>query len=168
MLALLLLAYLVLFPMGLVARRRLRRRRASTPAARIELAWLEAAEAAVLLGYHEDPSDTFGERADRLGVLLPDDVAAQAGALAWRMEVAAYSAAGADELDAELAEESSAVLVASVRSMADRRARILRWIDPRPWLHSWRRGLLRQRRITTTVRGDLEAERELVGSSDRR
>ncbi len=165
---LLLLAYLVLFPLGLVARRTLRRRRATTPAARIELAWLEAADAAVLLGYHEDPSDTFGERASRLGVLLPDDVAAHAGVLAWRMEVAAYSAAGADDLDAELAEESSAVLVASVRSMADRRARILRWIDPRPWLHSWRRGLLRQRRITSTVRGDLEAERELVGSSDRR
>ena len=46
--------------------------------------------------------------------------------------------------------------------------RVGRWIDPRSLVRVWRRDhAARQRRITLTARGDLEQERELVGSSDR-
>jgi hypothetical protein len=162
-------AYLVLFPLGLLGRRLRRRRRAVAPAERIALAWAEAAEEAELLGYREVHSDTFDERARRLAAHLHDDEsAAHAVRLARRLEAATYSAAGADDLDAELAEESSAALRAEARSSAARTARVARWLDPRPWIARWGRGQLRHRRITTTVRGDLEAERELVASGDRR
>ena len=50
---------------------------------------------------------------------------------------------------------------------ASRKDRILRWLDPRPYARTWRRGrALRQRRITTTVRADLEVERQLVGTRE--
>jgi transglutaminase-like putative cysteine protease len=163
------LTYLILFPLALLIRRRMRRRRATTPAARIALAWTEAAEEAGLVGYHEISSDTFDERARRLATHLSDDESvAHTNVLARRLEASAYSAEGADDLDAELAEESGAALGASARAAATRTARVNRWLDPRPWLGRWRRGQLRHRRITTTVRADLEAERELVGSGDRR
>lgn len=164
-----LVTYLVLFPLGLLVRRRLRRHRATTPDARINLAWAEAAEEAELLGYKERRSDTFDERARRLSYYLADDESvAHTSLIARRLEAATYSAEGVDDLDAELAQESSAALGASARAAATRGARVRRWLDPRPWVHRWRRGQLRHRHITTTVRGDLEAERELVGSGDRR
>ena len=54
------------------------------------------------------------------------------------------------------------------RAQASARERVQRWFDPRWLLRSWRRDrAARQRRITLTPRGDLEAERELVGSDDR-
>jgi hypothetical protein len=43
------------------------------------------------------------------------------------------------------------------------------WFDPRTLVRGWRDGLgAGHRRITLTARGDLEQERELVGSGDRR
>jgi hypothetical protein len=45
---------------------------------------------------------------------------------------------------------------------------VSRWFDPRTLVGTWRRDhTARQRRITLTARGDLEQERELVGSGDR-
>jgi transglutaminase-like putative cysteine protease len=163
------LVYVILFPLGLVIRRRLRRRRATTPAERIALAWTEVTEEAGLVGYQEVSSDTFDERARRLATYLSDDESiAHTDRLARRLEASTYSAEGADDLDAELAEESGAELCASARAAATRAARARRWLDPRPWLRRWGSRQLRHRRITTTVRADLEAERELVGSGDRR
>ncbi|MEQ1786959.1 MAG: hypothetical protein ABL966_07895, partial [Acidimicrobiales bacterium] len=54
------------------------------------------------------------------------------------------------------------------RAQTPRLARLSRWFDPRSLVRSWRREhTARQRRITLTARGDLEQERELVGSGDR-
>jgi transglutaminase-like putative cysteine protease len=164
-----LLAYLVLFPLALWIRLRLRRRRATTPAERIALAWAEATEVAALVGYREVRSDTFAERAERLAGALPDTtVPADARVLARQLEEATYSATGADELGAELAEEAALAVGEAALAASRRRDRVRRWLDPRPHVRSWRRDRAgRQRRITTTVRGDLEAERQLVGTSDR-
>ncbi|MEO7429623.1 MAG: hypothetical protein ABIY48_09610, partial [Acidimicrobiales bacterium] len=163
-----LLAYLLLVPTALVVRRRLRRRRATTPAARIGLAWAEVAESAGLIGYREDPSDTFQERADRLAAVLPGGASAeQAAQLADHNERAVYSAEGADDLDAEAAEAAGAALGTTALAAAPILTRVGRWLDARPWFRDWQRARRRQRRITTTVRADLEAERELVGSGDR-
>jgi hypothetical protein len=164
-----LLAYLVLFPLTLLVRRHLRRRRATTPAERISLAWTEAVEVAALVGFRERRSDTFQERAQHLATALPDSgAAAGARSLAGRLEQAAYSADGADEIDAELAEEAATSVAAAARHASRRRDRVRQWLDPRPFARSWRvERALRQRRITTTVRADLEAERQLVGTGDR-
>jgi transglutaminase-like putative cysteine protease len=164
-----LLGYLVLVPLALLAHQLLRRRRAVSPPDRVALAWTEAEEHAALIGYRPVPSDTFSERAHRLAAHFPDEEApAHARQLARQLEAATYSAEGVDELDAELAEEAGAALSRSARAAAARPARLLRWLDPRPWI-SLSRGERRQQhhRITTTVRGDMEAERELTGSGDR-
>ena len=80
-----------------------------------------------------------------------------------------YSADGADDLAAELAEEAAT-------ARRRRRPRRQHPPGPRPALarpaasrsRPGARGRAsRQRRITTTVRADLEAERQLVGSDDR-
>lgn len=162
--------YLLLVPLALLAHQILRRRRAVTPADRVALAWTEAEELAELIGYRPVGSDTFSERARRLAAHLPDDDApGHARLLARQLEAATYSAEGVDELDAELAEEAGTALSGSARSAASRPARVLRWLDPRPWIYRSRDERRQQhRRITTTVRGDLEAEHELAGSGDRR
>jgi transglutaminase-like putative cysteine protease len=165
-----LLAYLCLVPALLALRRRRRRRRATTPADRIALAWSEAAEEAALVGYQEVASDTFDERARRLSGHLADPAADEhANALARRLEAATYAATAPDDLEADEAQATGQALQALARASVGRSARIARWFDPRPWLRAWRqarRGGHRQ--ITLTGRGDLEAERELVGSGDRR
>lgn len=157
-------AYLALVPLGLLVVRRLRRRRATSPAARIALAWQEVAETAALLGYVEVPSDTLQERVVRLRNLLDDAGSrTKAATLAHRMEVATYSAGGADELDAELAEEASADLRSTAAHAASTRARVLRWMDPRPTLRLWRNNRPGHRQIITTASADRARDREPVG-----
>lgn len=163
----LVLVQLIVFPIWLLLRRRWRRRAADRPMARITLAWDEATDAAAMVGYTERRSRTPDERARDLARRLPE-AAGAAHRLGRLVEEAVYSATVADDLAAELAEESSAELQAAARHAATRSARLARWLDPRPHLRSRRlRRRARQRSITTTVRGDLEAERELVGSTDR-
>jgi len=165
-----LLGYLCLVPAVLVLRRYRRRRRAATPADRIALAWSEAAEEAALVGYQEVASDTFDERARRLSGRLTDPAAGEhAHVLARRLEAATYAAAAPDDLEADEAQAAGQALQALARASVGRSARVARWFDLRPWLRrrrQARRGGHRQ--ITQTVRADLEAERELVGSGDRR
>jgi transglutaminase-like putative cysteine protease len=161
------LAYAILFPLGLLLWRALRRRRASSPQERIELAWVESVEDARLVGYTEQASDTYVERAHHLARALGDgeDPALR---LARCREAAAYSPAGADDEDAEQAQAAAVELGTLAKDQLSLVARVGRWIDPRSLVRGWRRGhTARQRRITLTARGDLEQERELVGSSDR-
>lgn len=158
--------YLVLVPLSLLIVRRMRRKRATSPAARISLAWHEVVEAAELLGYVEVPSDTLQERVVRLRSLLDDGAArAEAAVLAHRVEVATYSADGADELDAELAEEASAVLRRTATEAAPTQARVRRWLDPRPTLRLWRSRRPGHRQIVTTASADRARDREPVGRS---
>jgi transglutaminase-like putative cysteine protease len=163
----LLLAYALLFPLGLLLRRALRRRRVTTPLEQIELAWLESVEEAALVGFHERPSDTYFERAHHLSAALPEAEGA-AFALASRLEAGTYSAEGAVEEDAEVALTAAEDIRAATREQAALFVRVRRWFDPRSLVQGWRRDhTARQRRITLTARGDLEQERELVGSTDR-
>jgi transglutaminase-like putative cysteine protease len=163
----LVLGYAVVFPLGLLLRRHVRRRRADTPATQIELAWTETVEDAALVGYVERASDTYFERAHHLAAAL-GDVEPAAFTLARCRETAAYSAAGASEDDASVALAASEELRAVAKAHASRLTRIRPWFDPRSLLRGWRQDhTARQRRITLTARGDLEQERELVGSADR-
>lgn len=162
-----LLGYALLFPLGLLLRRTLRRRRATTPLEQIELAWLESVEEAAAVGFQEQPSDTYFERAHHLASALPKAESA-AFALAGRLEAGTYSAEGADEDDAVVAQAAAEEIRTATRELAPRLTLVGRWFDPRSLVRGWRRDhTARQRRITLTARGDLEQERELVGSSDR-
>ena len=67
----LLLGYAIAFPLGLLLWRSRRRRRADTPLALVELAWIETVEDARLVGYEERASDTYFERAHHLATALP-------------------------------------------------------------------------------------------------
>jgi hypothetical protein len=161
------LGYLVLFPLGLLGWRQRRRRRAKDPRAQIELAWREAAEDGAVVGYQERPSHTFVERAHHLSVALP---AAEDAAftLASCLQAATYAAEEADADEADDARSAAADVAGALRAQASRWVRVSRWFDPRTLVGTWRRDhTARQRRITLTARGDLEQERELVGSGDR-
>ncbi|MGQ0830138.1 MAG: transglutaminase family protein [Microthrixaceae bacterium] len=161
--------YVVVVPLALLLRRRSRRRRATSPASRIDVQWAEVVEEAALVGYRERRSDTLAERSRELAGALGDDAATMhLRRLSRLAELASYAAEEPDELDAELAQESGAALRETIRAQARRRTRLGRWLDPRPWLRLRRETGATHRRITTTVRGDLEAERELAGSGDRR
>ncbi|MET0728520.1 MAG: DUF3488 and transglutaminase-like domain-containing protein [Acidimicrobiales bacterium] len=161
--------FVIVVPLLLLVRWRLRRRRASTPADRIELAWTESVETASVLGYVEVLSDTVNERAVRLAAVLAPDQASLVRGLAHQLELATYSGEPLDDAAAAAADATATEIKRSVRHRAAWTARVQRWLDPRPHLRQLGRDrALRQRRITTTVRGDLEVERELVGSGDRR
>jgi transglutaminase-like putative cysteine protease len=159
------LAYLLLFPLGLLLWRTRRRHRARTPLERVTLAWRETAERAEPLGYLERPSDTPFERAHRLAAALPDHER-QAFALARLLSVGSYSATGADDAAAEEATALSAELTAAALERTSIRTRLAHWLDPRALVAGWRRERrARQRQITMSARGDLEQERELDYSS---
>lgn len=147
----LLATYALVVPSVLLARRRRRHNRAESPAERVALAWVEAAEEAELAGYTEQASDTPTERAARLAARLPL-VAADVRRLAALQEKATYSAGGVDDEDGEQAAAAGTSIIAAARHQATRRARTVRWLDPRPWVGSrWRARGLQQRRITATL-----------------
>ena len=161
------LSYVVLFPLSLVVWRARRRRRATTAHAQIDLAWHESVEVAGLIGFAERASDTYQERARALADTVPTAEPAVV-TLAGLRERAAYTPSGATEADADAARALAQEIMASARQLATRADRSRAWLDPRAVLGGWRRGhTARQRRITQTARGDLEQERELVGSADR-
>ncbi len=165
--ALALAGYLLLVPLALVAHRRLRRQRAHTPLDRIALAWTEVTEAAALVGYRERRSDTFDERSERLGGVLPE-AGDTVRTLAHRAERAVYSAEGADDLDAELADEARSTLVAAALAAAPWQRRVRRWVDPRGALRTWRQGRrLANLRVTASFGGN-RAPRRVNVSSGRR
>ena len=163
----LVLLWVLLLPIALLVRRSRRRRFAASPLDQVQLAWTESAEAAGIVGFQEAPSDTHVERALQLGALVPE-AADPALTLAARIEVGIYSPEGADPDDATVAWEAAERIQAGVRAHTSTRDRLNWWLNP-GWLYrSWRlERSSRQRRITLTPRGDLEAERELVGSDDR-
>jgi transglutaminase-like putative cysteine protease len=165
--ALLVVFYVLVFPLALLVRRARRRRQASTPDDRVDLAWRESVEAGALVGFAERPSDTHPERAEQLAALLPS-VAPAVRRLAHTVEAVTYGPDDVAEAAAEEAVLAAEAIQTAAREAADRRAWLQQWLDPRPHARGWlQRRSMRQRRITTTARGDLEVERELVGSPDR-
>jgi hypothetical protein len=107
-----------------------RRAAASTPTARVLLAWDEAAEALALAGARRRPSETVTElagRAEGLG-------GAPLVELARMRSAAAFSPAGADEPTAGKAEVAAADVTARIRAGAGRHRRVGWALDPRPLL----------------------------------
>jgi hypothetical protein len=126
------------------------------------LAWIEAVEDATLIGFIERRSDTYDERARQLSMLLPhreEDTTLLARAL----EAADYSEEGADDAIAGLAIDASDKIREAARDLSSIKARVTRWLDPRPTLQAWRSARsAQQRRITTVSTADHEPDHELV------
>lgn len=158
----LVLAYLLIVPLALHARRRWRRRQAGTPEQRIDLAWTESVEDAAVVGYRERASDTHRERAAMLATSLPG-AAEAAGRLAGLLDAARYSAAGTGDDEADEAVDAASRIGREARAVAGWKARVLRWLDLRSMFGAWRTTrAAAHRRITTTARADLEVERGLM------
>lgn len=158
------LLYVLAVPAALLAHRRRRRARATTPDQRIGVAWVEAMEDAALVGFRERPSDTYPERAERLGEALPS-AGAGAQALAQARERAEYSPEGAGPEEVTLADQGAAAVASASRAAATRSSQVRRWLDPRPQVQVWRRSRAVARRTiaTTTATGsEHEPERALV------
>ena len=162
------LLYLLSVPATLATHRRRRRARAGTPGQQIAVAWLEAAEGASMVGFHERSSDTYDEQARRLTEVLPE-VEASAAELARARETADYSPDGAAAAEVTAAAAAAGEITAAAWAAASYRERLRRWLDPRPELRAWRRARTAgQRRITTVATTESESERDLVGTSDLR
>jgi transglutaminase-like putative cysteine protease len=159
--------YAIAVPSILAAQRRRRRQRARTPAQRIAVAWAEAVEDAALVGFRERASDTYPERATRLGEVLPT-AGAPASDLALAREMAEYSPQGAGPAEVEAAQGAATQVAGAVRAVASRQAWLRRWLDPRPALQAWQRERSSRRRHITTLAStpaEPEAHDELVGAS---
>ncbi len=124
-------AYVGGVPALLHLRRLSRRNRATTPSARVEAAWAEAAEA-LELGFELErvPSETRMEFADRLGAdrRVP---AEEINGLAEVATVARFYPNGVTDLAADHADDLAETVEAEVKSRVPLHTRWLRTLDPR-------------------------------------
>jgi transglutaminase-like putative cysteine protease len=123
-------AYLLLVPVAVVGQRVIRRRRATTPAAKARLWWRNTTESAVSAGVALPPSLTIAEMADRLGAALPgSSVAIQD--LARTMESIAYAEATPSADQVARAERAWATTVGEANRRQPWPRRILKYFDVR-------------------------------------
>jgi transglutaminase-like putative cysteine protease len=107
-------AYLVLVPCALGVQRLVRRRRASTPSARVALSWQTATERARRAGLALPTWMTISEVADRLVAELPTS-ATGVRHLAHSMEMITYAEVPPAPEDVDVAQRASAEVVAEAR-----------------------------------------------------
>jgi transglutaminase-like putative cysteine protease len=124
------LAYVVLVPLALVAQRVARRRRASSPADKVRLAWQSATERAAYAGVALAPSLTISETAARLAVALPGSADAARG-MAHTMERIAYAEVPPTDDEVTAAQAGSAALAAEAERRLPWPTRIGGWFDVR-------------------------------------
>jgi transglutaminase-like putative cysteine protease len=124
------LAYVVLVPLSLLAQRVIRRRRATSPADRVRLAWRNATERADYAGISLAPSLTISETAARLAVALPGSADAARG-MAHTMERIEYAELAPSAEEVASAKAGSATLVAEVERQLAWPQRIGGWFDAR-------------------------------------
>ena len=124
------LAYVVLVPLSLVGQRVIRRRRATSPADRVRLAWRNATERAGYAGVPLAPSLTITETAARLAVALPGSADAARG-MAHTMERIEYAEQAPSAEDVASAKAGSATLVAEAERQLAWPQRIGGWFDAR-------------------------------------
>ena len=128
-LALLVLLYCLIVPAVWIAYRARRRRQATDPTAKVEVAWAESAEATAVLGVGPRPPETPAEYAERAGRVLADGSLAE---LASILETAEYSADGVASNEGDRALVLSDQVTAVTREQASRGQRVRAALDPRP------------------------------------
>jgi transglutaminase-like putative cysteine protease len=127
---LLVAAYLVLVPLAVVGRRALRRRRASSPAARVRLWWRETTERAQAAGVELPASLTAAETARVLATAVPGTAAAVRG-MARSVERVAYAEETPTPEDVAAARQASASVAAELARREPWWQRLLRYFDIR-------------------------------------
>lgn len=123
-------AYLLLVPTAIVAQRFIRRRRATTPAARARLWWGQATESAAMAGVSLPPSLTIAETADRLGARLPASAEA-VQQLARTMELVAYADVPPSADEVARAQQAAAAAVQEARRQMSWQQRVAGYLDVR-------------------------------------
>ena len=124
------LAYLVLVPLVLLIQRAARRRRASAPADRVQLAWRLATEHAGDAGVSLPVYLTLNETAERLAVAMPTTADAARG-MALTMERIAYAEEAPTDEEVVGAEEGSAAVSAEAARRQQWSSRLLAHFDIR-------------------------------------
>jgi len=124
------LAYLVLVPLALLVQRAARRRRASAPADRVQLAWRLATEHASDAGVSLPPYLTLAETAERLATAMPTTADAARG-IAHTMERIAYAEQAPTEEEVAGAEEGSAAVTAEAQRRQPWTTRLVAHFDIR-------------------------------------
>ena len=125
-----LVAYAVLVPALLAAQRALRRRRATTPAARVVLSWQDATERARHAGLALPAWLTINETAARLATDLPGS-AAGVHRLAHSMEMITYAEVPPSPDDVEAATRAAGEVVSEARRSEPQWRRLLAPFDAR-------------------------------------
>jgi len=124
------LAYVLLVPLALVAQQVVRRRRARSAAAKVELGWRTATDGAVDAGVPLPAWMTVAEKADRIAAALPG-AAPEVGALALHLERLAYAEVEPGDDEARRAERDGARIAAEARRLQPWPRRVLRYLDVR-------------------------------------
>jgi hypothetical protein len=124
-------AYAVGVPLLGGLRRARRRAGATTPTARVLVAWDEAGEDLARAGLGRLPAETAPEYARRLDIVSPETSGALA-ALAADLSAAAFSASGVSDDAAARAEAAAGAVKVELRASASPLRRALWALDPRP------------------------------------
>jgi len=123
-------------PVAKATRRRRRRRAATTPRARVLLAWEEAAQSLARAGAARRADETISEHATRAtGTAdLPAPAVAAFTALAGAATAASYRAASVEGRAATQATAAAAMVEKALKEGASKPERLRRALDPRPLL----------------------------------
>ncbi|MGH9212684.1 MAG: transglutaminase TgpA family protein [Acidimicrobiales bacterium] len=122
--------YLVIVPLALVAVRSGRRLRARAPAAKVDLAWLEATEEAAESGVRLSVAQTVAERAQRIRAAMPEHGAEIDLVAQWVEQVNYAEVAPTPEQASEAARAASVIVAAAAKRQVWHR-RVLRYLDVR-------------------------------------
>lgn len=141
-----LMGYLLVVPVALALQQLIRRRRARTPAAQVDLGWIEATESVRDTGVALPPWMTVKEKAARMAAAVPR-AADEVHVLASYVERAAYAPVPPTEADADAASDARAAVEAEIRRRQSLSVRLARHLDVRR--------LFRARRHSQVVTGDV-------------
>jgi transglutaminase-like putative cysteine protease len=124
------LAYAVVVPLAIAVQQLVRRRRASTPAARAQYLWRRAVDRASAVGVRLPPSMTIAEMADRMAHDMPSTADA-IQALARTMEAIVYAETPPSPAEVARAREAWTGVVAESRRRRSWPRRALAYLDVR-------------------------------------
>ncbi len=122
--------YALAVPTARALRRRRRHQQATTPVARVRLAWVEAEEAMAQLGHTRHRDETAREFAARAGRRLPTQASALA-ALAGAADAALFGTQALDEETATAAETTAITVQSITRDQVPRWRRVADELDVR-------------------------------------
>ena len=131
----------------------------SRPPPQIELAWTESVEEAAIVGFQRAAERHLRRaRPPAVGQCRPDGRGRRVQRWPAGSRRRSTRPRAPTPTTPPTAWEAADAIGAAARARTTREQRVRRWLDPRTLVQDWRRShTARQRRITMTARGDLEA-----------